>query len=193
MGLQGDRRTHPSQQSAACTAPSQICFAGVCGQRAVHVYTHEKGPRGFTAGVEVEFRPDVHRRSRGWHLIVIAQENHVVLPGFARLDRFERNQIAELKAEGFGVTAIACALGRDKSTISRKVRRDTHAGGYYRLVFAEGSYRIRRKPEAILGQDTSLCRFIIGCLSEVRLNADIGFCFNVPRPAEDMMRRVFLI
>ncbi|MFN3144900.1 MAG: helix-turn-helix domain-containing protein, partial [Paracoccaceae bacterium] len=39
------------------------------------------------------------------------------MPGYSHLDRPERDQIADLKAQGLGVTAIARAVGRHPSTI----------------------------------------------------------------------------
>ena len=37
--------------------------------------------------------------------------------GYPHLTRYERDQIAELKAQGLGPTAIGKSIGRDKSTI----------------------------------------------------------------------------
>jgi IS30 family transposase len=42
------------------------------------------------------------------------------------LDFAEREEIALLRAEGLGVRAIARAIGRDPSTISRELRRVQH-------------------------------------------------------------------
>jgi transposase, IS30 family len=88
------------------------------------------------------------------------------MPGYPHLTRSERDQIAELKAQGLGVSAIANAVGRHKSTISRELRRNSHADGTYRPVFAEGSYRFRRQRAAILETDAALRRFVIDRLAE---------------------------
>ncbi|MCP3971140.1 MAG: helix-turn-helix domain-containing protein, partial [Rhodobacteraceae bacterium] len=61
------------------------------------------------------------------------------MPGYLQLTRSERDQIADLKAQSLGVTAIARAIGRLPSTLSRELKRNAHAGGTYRPVFAEGS------------------------------------------------------
>ena len=88
------------------------------------------------------------------------------MPGYPHLSRSERDQIAELKAQGLGVSAIADAVGRHKSTISRELRRNAHADGTYRPVFAEGSYRFRRQRAAILETDTVLRGFVTDRLVE---------------------------
>jgi IS30 family transposase len=88
------------------------------------------------------------------------------MPGYPHLTRSERDQIAELKAQGLCVTAIAEAIGRHKSTISRELRRNAHADGTYRPVFAEGSYLFRRQRAAVLERDGRLRRFVLDRLTE---------------------------
>ena len=88
------------------------------------------------------------------------------MPGYSHLTRLERDQIADLTAQGFGVTAIARAIGRAPSTISRELRRNAHADGTYRPIFAEGSYRYRRQRAAILENDKALRSFVVDRLSE---------------------------
>ena len=56
------------------------------------------------------------------------------MPGYNHLDRSERDQIAELRAQGLGATAIAEVIGRDKSTVSRELGRNAHGDGTYRPV-----------------------------------------------------------
>lgn len=46
------------------------------------------------------------------------------MPGYTHLDRFERDQIAELKAADHGVCAIAQTLKPHPSTISRELWRN---------------------------------------------------------------------
>lgn len=60
-------------------------------------------------------------------------ENGVAMSGYSHLDRWERDQTAELKAAGRSVRAIAQALGRAASTISREIRRNALDEGAYRL------------------------------------------------------------
>lgn len=58
------------------------------------------------------------------------------MPGYSHLTRSERDQIAELKAQGLGPTAIADAIGRHNSTVSRELRRNAHADGAFRTAKA---------------------------------------------------------
>ena len=88
------------------------------------------------------------------------------MPGYNHLDRSERDQIAELRAQGLGATAIAEVIGRDKSTVSRELGRNAHGDGTYRPVFAEGSYLFRRQRQAILETDVGLRGFVIDRLAE---------------------------
>ncbi|MBF4588223.1 IS30 family transposase [Curtobacterium sp. VKM Ac-2887] len=69
-----------------------------------------------------------------------------------RSDRYlsqeERLQIADLRQDGEGVRAIAKALGRSPSTISRELTRNAAAGGTYRPYSAEKQCRARaRRPK----------------------------------------------
>ena len=88
------------------------------------------------------------------------------MSNYTQLSPFERDQIAELKAHGLGPTAIGKAIGRDKSTISRELRRNAHQDGAYRPAFADGCYMFRRQREAILERDVELKRFVLDRLSE---------------------------
>lgn len=88
------------------------------------------------------------------------------MPGYPHLTRSERDQIADLNAQGLGVTAIAQAIGRHPSTISRELRRNAHADGTYRPVFAEGSYLYRRQRSSILETNAPLRGFVIDRLAE---------------------------
>lgn len=88
------------------------------------------------------------------------------MPGYPHLTRYERDQIAELKAQGLGPTAIGKAIGRDKSTVSRELRRNAHQDGAYRPAFADGCYIFRRQRQAILERDVDLKRFVLDRLAE---------------------------
>ena len=72
----------------------------------------------------------------------------------------ERERLAVLKAEGLSLRAIARALGRAASTISRELRRNALPKGGYLPVHAEGCYRERRQRSAILERDERLGRFV---------------------------------
>ena len=105
------------------------------------------------------------------------------MPGYNHLDRSERDQIAELRAQGLGATAIAEVIGRDKSTVSRELGRNAHGDGTYRPVFAEGSYLFRRQRQAILETDVGLRGFVIDRLAE-------GWGWIQPRSATGVLKRI---
>ncbi len=75
---------------------------------------------------------------------------------YSHLSSAERDQIAEMKAEGLSLRAIALRLRRAPSTISRELRRNALEGGAYRPVPAEGAYLLRRQRPARLEQDVKL-------------------------------------
>ena len=60
------------------------------------------------------------------------------------LSEDERIQIADLKLAGASVRAIARALGRSPSTVSRELRRNASPGGDYRPHAAHRRARVRR-------------------------------------------------
>jgi IS30 family transposase len=73
----------------------------------------------------------------------------------------EREEIAILYAQDFGVRAIARSLGRSPSTISRELRRNaaTRSGGFaYRATTAQwhAEQRARRPKEAKLAKNEAL-------------------------------------
>src|SRR3569833_2808896 len=72
----------------------------------------------------------------------------------------ERERVAALKAEGLSLRAIARALGRAASTVSRELRRNALPKGGYLPVHAEGCHRERRQRPAVLERDTKLGRFV---------------------------------
>jgi IS30 family transposase len=80
------------------------------------------------------------------------------------LDFAEREEIALLRAEGLGVRAIARAIGRDPSTISRELRRVQHspsARAFHRVyrastAQADADRRARRPKEAKLATNVRL-------------------------------------
>ena len=82
------------------------------------------------------------------------------MAGGTRLRLEERERPAASKAEGLSLRAIARALGRAASTISRELRRNALPRGGYLPVHAEGCYLERRQRPAILERDARLGRFV---------------------------------
>ena len=85
---------------------------------------------------------------------------------YSHLSPTERDQIAEMKAEGLSLRAIALRLRRAPSTISRELRRNALEGGAYRPVPAEGAYLLRRQRPARLEQDAQLRGYVLARLLE---------------------------
>src|SRR3954463_404887 len=82
------------------------------------------------------------------------------MSGGTHLELVERERLAVLKAEGLSLRAIARALGRAASTISRELRRNALPKGGYLPVHAQGCYRERRQRPAVLERDERLGRFV---------------------------------
>jgi IS30 family transposase len=82
------------------------------------------------------------------------------MAGGTHLELEERERLAALKAEGLSLRAIARALGRAASTVSRELRRNALPRGGYLPVHAEGCYRERRQRPAVLERDERLGRFV---------------------------------
>jgi transposase, IS30 family len=82
------------------------------------------------------------------------------MAGGTHLRLEERERLAALKAEGFGLRAIAARLGRAASTVSRELRRNALPRGGYLPVHAEGRYLERRRRSAVLERDERLGRFV---------------------------------
>src|SRR3954470_17995385 len=82
------------------------------------------------------------------------------MAGGTRLELEERERLAALKAEGLSLRAIARALGRAASTVSRELRRNALPKGGYLPVHAEGCYLERRQRPAVLERDAKLGRFV---------------------------------
>src|ERR671939_795257 len=82
------------------------------------------------------------------------------MPGGTHLELEERERLAALEAEGLSLRAIARALGRAASTVSRELRRNALPKGGYPPVHAEGCYLERRQRQATLERDAKLGRFV---------------------------------
>ena len=62
--------------------------------------------------------------------------------------------------------AIARALGRAKTTISRELQRNALPSGGYSPLHAAGAYQLRRRREAILEREAALRLFVGDRLAE---------------------------
>ena len=78
----------------------------------------------------------------------------------------ERDQIGVLRAAGRSMGAIARALGRAKTTISRELQRNALPSGGYSPLHAAGAYQLRRRREAILEREAALRLFVGDRLAE---------------------------
>jgi len=88
------------------------------------------------------------------------------MPGYSHLLDDEREQIAVMRAAGHSVSAIAGALRRAKSTVSRELRRNALPSGRYSPLHAAGAYVQRRRREAVLEKDHRLRTFVCDRLAE---------------------------
>src|SRR4051812_23521452 len=96
------------------------------------------------------------------------------MSGGTHLELEERERLAALKAEGLSLRAVARALGRAASTISRELRRNALPKGGYLPAHAEGCYRERRQRPAVLERDERLGRFVRERLLEGRTPEQIA-------------------
>ena len=88
------------------------------------------------------------------------------MPGYSHLLDEERDQIAVMRVAGRSIGAIAKALQRAKSTVSRELRRNALPSGRYSPLHAAGAYQLRRRREAILEKDHKLRAFVCDRLAE---------------------------
>ena len=84
---------------------------------------------------------------------------------FASLGRGKRPN-RHLRAAGRSMGAIARALGRAKTTISRELQRNALSSGGYSPLHAAGAYQLRRRREAILEREAALRLFVRDRLAE---------------------------
>jgi len=88
------------------------------------------------------------------------------MPAYSHLLDEERDQIAVMRAAGRSICAIAGALQRAKSTVSRELRRNALPSGRYSPLHAAGAHQLRRRREAILEKDPTLRTFVRDRLAE---------------------------
>ena len=70
------------------------------------------------------------------------------MPAYSHLLDEERDQIAVMRAAARSIWAIARALQRAKSTVSRELRRNALPSGRYSPLHAAGAYQLRRRRES---------------------------------------------
>ena len=80
---------------------------------------------------------------------LIETSGSVAMRGYSHLSDEEREQIGLLKVLGHSIGAIARAIGRPKSTISRGLSRNRLPSGRYSPLHAAGAYQLRRRREAL--------------------------------------------
>ena len=85
---------------------------------------------------------------------------------YSHLSDDEREQISLAKALGHSIGAIAQAIGRPKSTISRELSRNKLPSGRYSPLHAAGAYQLRRRREALIERDHVLRTFVVDRLAE---------------------------
>jgi IS30 family transposase len=81
---------------------------------------------------------------------------------YSHLSDDEREQ----KAVGHSIGAIAEAIGRPKSTVSREFSRNKLPSGRYSPLHAAGAYQLRRRREARIERDRALRTFVVDRLAE---------------------------
>jgi IS30 family transposase len=86
--------------------------------------------------------------------------------GYSHLSDDEREQIGLLKVLGHSIGAIAQALRRPKSTISRELSRNRLPSGRYSPLHAAGAYQLRRRRDALIEKDRTLRSFVLDRLAE---------------------------
>src|SRR5215467_6312196 len=80
---------------------------------------------------------------------------------YSHLSDDEREQIGLAKAVGHSIGAIAKAIGRPKSTVSRELSRNKLPSGRYSPLHAAGAYQWRRRREARIERDRALRTFVV--------------------------------
>ena len=88
------------------------------------------------------------------------------MSGYNHLTAEERDRLAALMADGLSLRAIARALGRAASTLSREIGRNALDSGAYRPHVADGAYMLRRQRAAVLETDAKLAAYVTDRLAE---------------------------
>src|SRR5512140_3650932 len=85
---------------------------------------------------------------------------------YSHLSDAEREQIGLAKAVGHSIGAIAEAIGRPKSTVSRELSRNRLPSRRSSPLHAAGAYQLRRRREALIERDRALRTFVVDRLAE---------------------------
>src|ERR1700745_3413708 len=85
---------------------------------------------------------------------------------YSHLSDDEREQIGLARTLGHSIGAIAQAIGRPKSTISRELSRNKLPSGRYSPLHAAGAYQLRRRREALIERARALRTFVVDRLAE---------------------------
>jgi IS30 family transposase len=83
----------------------------------------------------------------------------VAMQSYSHLSEDERDQIGILRAAGQSMGAIARALCRAKTTISREPAAERTSLGRYSPLHAAGAYQLRRRRETILERESDFTYF----------------------------------
>ncbi len=113
------------------------------------------------------------------------------LPGRRRVLTLEdRETIGLMRASGAGVRAIAMAVGRDPSVVSRELARNSSAAGSYRPLGAQraAQERARRPKVAKLAADPGLRARVVGMLSQDWSPRQIASVLAMQHPDEPDQR-----
>lgn len=85
---------------------------------------------------------------------------------YEQLTDLERTRIMMLKAAGHGMGEISRMIGRDKSTISRELRRNGHKGSYSAIVAGEKAKERRHRRPRKLFNNRRLLSYVHGYLKK---------------------------
>ena len=120
VGVVGEADGRPAMKVAGASADSSGCGAGVLGEDRRGLTSEDAADRVWGVG----FRR-IALVPRTW-----GNANSLLGPSTGRYLSFsEREEIALLRAQGFGVRAIAREISRSPSTVSRELRRNAATRG----------------------------------------------------------------
>jgi IS30 family transposase len=83
------------------------------------------------------------------------------MPCYWHLSSDERTEIGILIRAGYSISAIARALGRSRSTISRQLKRNRLPTVGYSPCHGDGAYMARRQRASVLERDAALECFLV--------------------------------
>jgi IS30 family transposase len=180
------RAEYDRLRSAGASRPEAAAAAGV------HLRTARDWDRGVRKLNNRRWYPDGrlvdYARGTTTHQPVPPALEKVLDPRFLTL--LEREQIADLRAAGATMRAVATALGRPGSTISRELARNTDPDGTYRPYAAHRAAvarRARPKP-AKLASNQALADYVQVGLDQRWSPEQICHALRIDHPDEAEMR-----